>query len=254
MPLIKVKVEPKKETGSSDDSSPSRPCSGRTDKSSSGSDDSGSSTQREKKAEDPLCHDCGKGIKEGAPRYKKECVHLECGSLRGSATRTLDQDDPSGDMTRHLLKVRRTDPKSYQEILSALGERGSTGRLTVLQKKLLIDATKTHARIRQMRNTEGLQMLDIDEYGHHWKGRKGWKRKYAEKMFKKDCKKDGALVITKENVKRLGIAKPEEYNFDDIVQMKKTAPGGATAESMASLTKGWGNGFGGISVLGPRRS
>ena len=122
-----------------------------------------------KKAEDPLCHDCGKGIKEGAPRYKKECVHLECGSLRGSATRTLDQDDPSGDMTRHLLKVRRTDPKSYQEILSALGERGSTGRLTVLQKKLLIDATKTHARIRQMRNTEGLLMLDIDEYCHHWK-------------------------------------------------------------------------------------
>ena len=141
--------------------------------------------------------------------------------MRGKAARVLDQDDPIGAMTKHLLKVRRSDPKSYRMILASLGDRTKFSRLRVVHKSQLIKATKPHARIRQMRNTEGLKMLDEKVFCYHWKCRKGWKRKYAQKQFKKECKKEGSVAIAKNVVKKLGVGKPEEYNFDDIVHMKK---------------------------------
>ena len=92
-------------------------------------------------------------------------------------------------------------------------------------------------------------MLDIDEHCHHWKGRKEWKRNYAEKMFKRDCKVEGAVVITKDRVNRLGVNNPEEYNFDDIVQMEKVKKGEVENSSIKRLTSEWGSGCGGVSVL-----
>ena len=49
----------------------------------------------------------------------------------------------------------------------------------------LLESYEVRLRIRQMRTTEGLKRCDEKEFRYHWKCRKGWKRKYAQKQFKK---------------------------------------------------------------------
>ena len=98
------------------------------------------------------------------------------------AARALDLDDPNRAMPNHLLKVRRSGPNSYRMILNSIGDRTKLSRLSVLQKSELIKATKSHSRIRQMRNAEGLRMCDEEDF---FPLEVSWKRKYAQKQFKK---------------------------------------------------------------------
>ena len=77
-----------------------------------------------------------------------------------------------------------------------------SGRLTTLQKDILVKATKSHARIRQMRNTQGFQMLDEDNWFARMHPLKGWNRKKCNKEFKKEYKRDGATTSYKNNIKK----------------------------------------------------
>ena len=64
-------------------------------------------------------------------------------------------------------------------------------------------------------------MLDEDNWFVRMHPLKSWSHKKCNKEFKQEYKRDGAITSDKNNTKKVGVDKPEEYNFDDIVQQKK---------------------------------
>ena len=186
------------------------------------------------------CLECNKVMKPGQPCYKNEKkVHKECGQLRRSCQYDLKKHDPT--LLKTLNEVRKNDKKGYRNIIKKTGlKKGSRGKLSAKQKSVLRDSVREVNRLRQLVSKEGMLMLDDEEYVQYMKLRKGWKRKRSRKHWKAAKRDKDSLFRTLNGVEKLAVEKPQEFDFQDIVQMAQKARG--KKGLVPSIGKGWGSG------------